>query len=136
MSNRIHVATRKGLFTIDRTANGPRTAWKVARAAFVGDNASIVLSADAGESLWIALGHGHFGVKMHRSRNAGETWEECPAPAYPPRPEGAEPEINPMSQKPIPWSLELMWSLETGGPKEKGVLWAGTLPGGLFRSGD
>jgi photosystem II stability/assembly factor-like uncharacterized protein len=36
----------------------------------------------------------------------------------------------------IPWNLELVWSLETGGPKETGMLWCGTVPGGLFRSRD
>lgn len=136
MSNRIYVATRKGLFTIDRTGAGPQSAWKVARTAFLGDNASMVLPSGGGETLHIALGHGHFGVKMHRSRDAGETWEECTTPAYPPMPEGAPPEINQMSQKPIPWSLELIWELQTGGRDEPGVLWAGTLPGGLFRSRD
>lgn len=35
-----------------------------------------------------------------------------------------------------PWTLQQIWSLETGGPDEPGVLWAGTIPGGLFRSDD
>jgi hypothetical protein len=30
----------------------------------------------------------------------------------------------------------MIWSLETGGPGRDGRLWAGTLPGGLFRSDD
>src|SRR3546814_954889 len=30
----------------------------------------------------------------------------------------------------------MLWSVETGGPGERGVLWAGTIPGGLFRSED
>jgi hypothetical protein len=34
----------------------------------------------------------------------------------------------------INWSLELIWSLETGGADRPGRLWAGTVPGGLFRS--
>jgi hypothetical protein len=29
-----------------------------------------------------------------------------------------------------------VWTLETGGADEPGVLWAGTIPGGLFRSAD
>ena len=29
-----------------------------------------------------------------------------------------------------------VWVLETGGVEESGVLWAGTIPGGLFRSAD
>jgi hypothetical protein len=30
----------------------------------------------------------------------------------------------------------LIWSMATGGPDQPGVLWAGTLPGGLFKSSD
>jgi hypothetical protein len=32
--------------------------------------------------------------------------------------------------------VELIWALEAGGAAEPGTLWAGTLPGGLFRSRD
>jgi hypothetical protein len=48
------------------------------------------------------------------------------------RPAGPDAPPPPME----PASLELIWSLETGGPGEPGVLWAGTIPGGLFRSAD
>src|SRR5688572_31556821 len=34
------------------------------------------------------------------------------------------------------WSLKLIWALEPGGPNEPGVIWCGTLPGGLFKSDD
>jgi hypothetical protein len=34
------------------------------------------------------------------------------------------------------WSLKLVWALAPGGADEPGVLWCGTLPGGLFRSED
>jgi hypothetical protein len=48
-------------------------------------------------------------------------------PVYPPQPEGA----------PGPaWKLDQIWVLEAGGADEPGTLWAGTLPGGLFRSAD
>ena len=30
----------------------------------------------------------------------------------------------------------MIWSLEAGGPDEPGTIWAGTMPGGLFRSRD
>ena len=36
----------------------------------------------------------------------------------------------------MPWDLKLIWSLAAGGPEQPGVLWAGTIPGGLFRSED
>jgi hypothetical protein len=49
-------------------------------------------------------------------------------------PEGYD-ERNEMG-KVVPWKLKLIWALEPGGPDAPGVLWCGTLPGGLFRSDD
>ena len=37
---------------------------------------------------------------------------------------------------PIPWNVELIWSLETSGADQPGALWCGTIPGGLFLSKD
>ena len=45
-------------------------------------------------------------------------------------------DVNPMSNVPIPWALQLLWTLEPGHPDRPGELWAGTIPGGLFRSAD
>jgi hypothetical protein len=36
----------------------------------------------------------------------------------------------------VEWKLRMIWSLAAGGADQPGVLWAGTLPGGLFRSSD
>lgn len=36
----------------------------------------------------------------------------------------------------IPWKLQRFWALEPGLADQPGVLWAGTIPGGLFRSRD
>src|SRR5437868_2277095 len=119
MSDRILAATRKGLFFIDRDAGSRR--WSVRSVSFLGLNVSMALHDPRDGALYAALDHGHFGVKLHRSRDGGATWPECPAPKYPPQPEGAAPDINPMSQKPIPWDLKLIWSLEAGGPAEPGV---------------
>lgn len=138
MSDRIYVSTRKGLFTIDR--DGPRksngSGWRITYTAFLGDNVPIVYRDPRDAMVYAALAHGHFGNKLHRSRDDGHHWEEIAAPEYPEPPEGAEPDICAMSGKPIPWKLELIWSLAGGGESEPGVLWCGTLPGGLFRSAD
>lgn len=133
MSDHILVATRKGLFTVERSGNGT-PGWAIARRDFVGDNVSMVLADPRDGRLHAALDHGHFGVKMHRSEGPGKPWEECPAPTYPPKPEGLE-EID-FWGRPLPWTTLRIWALETGGPDEAGVLWCGTLPGGLFRSAD
>src|SRR5690606_17761502 len=56
-------------------------------------------------------------------------------PEYPPKPEGVA-EINPMSQREVAWATQLGWVIEPGHTDEPGVLWCGTIPGGLFRSDD
>lgn len=121
MSNRIFVATRKGLFTFERGS-----AWKLARTSFLGDPVSMVLHDTRDDVLFAALDLGHFGVKLRRSQDGGANWEEISAPAYP-KQEGDDEEAP---------SLKLIWSLETAGKDRPGCLWAGTLPGGLFRSED
>jgi hypothetical protein len=133
MSVQMLVATRKGLFTVERGRQGPSD-WTIARRDFMGDNVSVVLADPRDGRLYAALDHGHFGVKLHRSARPGEPWEEVAAPAYPPKPEGVE-EVD-MWGRPLPWSTVRIWALEAGGADEPGVLWCGTLPGGLFRSGD
>jgi len=132
MSDRIMVATRKGLFTVERNG-GQGGAWRVTTADFLGDNVSIALADPRDGTRYAALDHGHFGVKLHRARN-GDDWEECVAPAYPPKPE-AEVDQDPWGKE-IPWSTVRIWALEPGGGDDPGLMWCGTLPGGLFRSTD
>ena len=38
--------------------------------------------------------------------------------------------------RPLAWSTARIWALAAGGADEPGVIWCGTLPGGLFRSTD
>jgi hypothetical protein len=132
MSTRCYVATRKGLFTIDR---GP-SKWAISHAAFVGDNVTLVMQDPRNGDLFAALNHGHFGIKLHRSRDGGETWPEITVPTYPPMPEGYVPKPHPFTGKANDWALKLIWGLAPGGPKEPGVVWCGTMPGGLFKSED
>src|SRR5262249_19628671 len=79
--------------------------------------------------------HGHFGMKLHRSTDGGETWSEIAVPQYPPKPDD-EIDLDPWKNSPRVWRLEHIWALDPGHPNEPGVLWCGTLPGGLFRSQD
>ncbi len=130
MSDLILVSTRKGLFPIRR--EGGR--WAIQSPHFLGDNVSLSL-ADGRDGAWYAaLDHGHFGVKLQRSRDRGATWEEIGVPAYPEPPEGYE-EKDWMGRN-VPWKLMKIWALEPGHASEPGVLWAGTIPGGLFKSTD
>jgi hypothetical protein len=130
MSTRCHVATRKGLFTMDRAASG----WRITSVSFPGDNCTLAMHDPRSGALVAALNHGHFGVKMHRSMDEGATWQEIATPKYPEKPADYVPTTPPAEGRPVDWSLKLVWSLAPGGEKEPGVIWCGTLPGGLFRS--
>ena len=127
MGDRLFVATRKGLFTLDR-AKGAQARWRLDAPQFLGDPVTAVLRDARDGAIYAALNLGHFGVKLRRSRDQGKTWEEIGTPAYPPQPES--------STDKTPWKLLQIWCLEPGGQDQPGVLWAGTIPGGLFRSDD
>jgi len=119
MTDRAWVATRKGLFELRRQGGG----WSVANVSFLGEPVSMVLPPTASGRMLAALNLGHFGVKLHASDDGGGSWQETAVPSYPPQPAEA--------QGPA-WKLVQVWSLESQGD----TLWAGTLPGGLFRSDD
>lgn len=128
MSDRILVATRKGLFVMERGRAG---GWTPTQVHFLGEPVTAVLSDARDGALHAALNLGHFGVKLRRRRAGRQEWEERAVPTYP-----AQPEPAPGEAPATPWTLVQIWSLEAGGQDEPGVLWAGTIPGGLFRSSD
>jgi hypothetical protein len=116
------------LFILERN-NG---AWGIAHTAFLGDNVALA-SIDARDGSWYAvLDLGHFGNKLQRSSDRGRTWSECGVPAY----SEGDQVITGDGKPPVPAALRLIWSLEAGGADQPGRLWAGTIPGGLFRSDD
>lgn len=121
MAKTVLVSTRKGLFRMDRK-NGQ---WRVEAVEFLGVPVSNALAGPEHDHWYAALDHGHFGVKLHRSDDAGKSWKEIAAPRYP-RAENAEEGD----------SLELIWTLEFADADNPDALWAGTIPGGLFYSGD
>src|SRR5687767_4799129 len=104
--NLLQVATRKGLFVLRRSGEG----WKLGQPHFPGEPVTQVL-ADHGDRAWYAaLRLGHFGVKLKRSTDGGASWQDAAAPAFPPKP--AE---GPAKDDPTPWTVDLVWSLESGG---------------------
>ena len=131
MSQRLHAATRKGVFTLERGSTG----WAIARVSFLGDNATILMHDQRSGELITSLNHGHFGVKLHKSADGGASWKEIGTPKYPEKPVDYVSQAPPQF-KPVDWSLKLVWALTPGGKDEPGVLWCGTLPGGLFKSED
>ncbi|HWI18659.1 MAG TPA: hypothetical protein VNT81_12985, partial [Vicinamibacterales bacterium] len=113
--SRCYVSTRKGLFTLERGASG----WAISRAAFVGDNVTLTMHDPRSGDLIAALNHGHFGSKLHRSRDGGATWTEIAAPKYPEKPADYQPAV-PVEGVAADWSLKLIWALEPGGANEPG----------------
>ena len=112
------IATRKGLFKINQDR-------KIEEVAFIGDPVSMVLTNQQHNIWYAALDLGHFGVKLHRSDDAGKNWQEVSVPTY--------PQVETVSEGD---SLELIWSLEFAEQGNPDNLWAGTIPGGLFYSND
>ena len=86
-----------------------KSRWTVKKVHFLGDNATMVLPDPHDGAVYVSLGHGHFGVKLHRLRRGARKWEEVATPALPPRPEGAAPRADPMGRV-IPDSVQMIWA--------------------------
>jgi hypothetical protein len=129
MTSKLLVGTRKGLFIVGRAKGGE---WRIERAELLGDPVTMTLAERDG-TLHAAQDMGHFGVKMKRSRDGGETWEERPVPQYPPKPDDVV-DVDPMRNTPIPWNVMKVWALEAS--PDGRDLWCGSIPGGLFHSRD
>lgn len=114
MQDTLLLGSRKGLLVYRAGPGG----WQLDQHRFAGAQVSAVLADGAG---WlVALRDGHFGPKLHGSHDGGASWRELAVPALP-----AEGEARPV--------LDQIWSLARG---SDGVLWAGCIPAGLFRSAD
>lgn len=118
----LHIASRKGLFRFRKEGKE----WTAGKPAFFGQPVTAVLEDKRDGAIYAALNLGHFGRKLHRSDDKGMTWKELAAPAF-------APVETPSDKDP---SVEMIWTLAAGGSDEPGVLWAGTIPGALFRSVD
>jgi hypothetical protein len=124
MTDRVLISTRKGLFELTRGAAG----WRLAASHFLGEPVTVALRDQRDGTTYAALNLGHFGVKLHRKDAGADSWTEIAAPAYPPKPEGSEDKVE--------WTLKQVWVMEAGGADQPGVIYAGTIPGGLFVSRD
>lgn len=122
-SSTLILGTRKGLLCLERKGKE----WRVAQEAYRGIPVTYATTDPRTGLLWAGVGHGHWGVKLYRSRDLGATWEEVPAPKYP---AGAEIKAG------QPATLSYLWMLAPGGMDQPDRLYAGTEPGGLFQSDD
>ncbi|NNG89565.1 WD40/YVTN/BNR-like repeat-containing protein [Streptomyces cacaoi] len=121
------VGTRKGLF-LSRWPVGQRAArgWEFTGPHFEAQAVyafSIDRRGDGPPRLLAGADSAHWGPSVFHSDDLGATWKEpADPPIRYPRDTGT--------------SLERVWQLQPGGESEPGVVYAGTEPGGLFRSVD
>lgn len=124
MANMLYIASRKGLLAYARGASG----WQYKSTAFLGSPVSMVLVSKDQQTIFAALNLGHFGVKLHRSTDGGQSWKELPAPQFA-KVEGGEKDAKAPT-------VNLIWAMEWAGPDKPGCLWIGTAPAALFYSSD
>ena len=125
MVQRAYLGTRKGLFQCDLDDDGGSS---LALVQFAGDPVSMLLHDSRDGAMYAALRLGHFGAKLHRREVDGGAWREIAMLAFPAKPADSGDAFD--------WTVRQIWALAAGGMDQPGVLWAGTLPGGLFRSND
>ena len=119
MKNKLLVATRKGLVVFERSKN-----WQVTGEYFNGIPVSMVYQDPVNKNWWVSLDHGHWGIKLHRSEDEGQSWQEIEAPKYPPGSEAKEG---------VEATLRYIWAFATSTDASDTILWIGTEPGGLFK---
>ena len=124
MSDQLFVGTRKGLFTIGRNTHG---GYEVTDTALLGVPVSAVLDDGRDGTVYAALDHGHFGVKMHR-RDPAASGPRSLRPSTRPSPADVV-DLEPLRQIPVPWASQLLWTVEAGHPDHPGVLWCRDHPG-------
>ncbi len=141
MSDLILLGTRKGIVLFDRN-NG---SWRPRPIKHAGIPVCYATCDPRDGTLWASLDHGHWGPKISRSRDAGETWQDLSSIKYP---EGARyitkylptPDFDPEAPAGEPEYSDAavlkIWNISFGNNDQPGRLYAGTIPGGLFISDD
>ncbi|HSH05746.1 MAG TPA: glycosyl hydrolase [Anaerolineae bacterium] len=123
------LGTRKGLIILNQTNNN----WQTDREHLPGVPVSYACRDPRTNHIWLLTDHGHWGTKIYRSTDNGQTIHETPAPQFPP-----DATIYDLfaggQQKPA--TVTYLWTLTPGGPDQPGRLYLGTEPGGLFQSDD
>jgi photosystem II stability/assembly factor-like uncharacterized protein len=122
-ASKLLLGTRKGLVTLERRHD----AFDVTHVAFEGSPVAFATTDPRNGVVWACLEHGHWGPKLHRSRDGGASFDEVEAPTLPERlPGGADETL----------AVDGFWCISPGGAAHPERIWLGTLPGALFRSDD
>jgi len=122
------VGTRKGLFVLKQSKSG----WKKVNYSHQTAPVPYACVDPRNGTLWASIDHGHWGCKVHRSSDLGETWEEIEAPKY-----AKSARMKSWADtKALPAKLRYIWVITPGGLDQPGRIYLGTEPGGLFQSND
>lgn len=100
--------TDKGLIIYQKVDNG----WKLRDIQFIGMPIGAFHQEESGV-WWVAINHKHWGPKLYRSENEGETFKEVEAPKF---------------DQTSPYSLRSIWTINSFQDK----LYIGTEPATLF----
>ncbi|MGZ3651001.1 MAG: WD40/YVTN/BNR-like repeat-containing protein [Bdellovibrionota bacterium] len=73
------LASRKGLFVYKLAGS----TWKLEKHHFDGVRTSYVSYNPAKKQVWLGMAHGHWGPKVHMSKDKGKTFQELPTPKVP-----------------------------------------------------
>ncbi len=117
------LGTRKGLIVYKKDASG----WKYHKEYFDGIPISYAIGDKDQKHWWACEDHGHWGCKLQKSQDQGNTWEELTAPKY-----NETDEVK----DGVPASLKYMWVLQPQVNDDLDHVLIGTEPGGLFESKD
>lgn len=120
---KVILGTRKGVIILENK----KGKWEVINHSFKGIAVSFAFKHAQTGVIWAALDTDHWGPKLQKSLNDGETWEDVVLPSYP---NGLE------ITKGVPATLGYIWSIYPGLPSNPNRLYLGTEPGGLFQSDD
>ena len=124
----LFAATRKGLVRFRR--NEQRYAFD--HVQFIGEPVTMFLHDEHHQRLYAALRLGHFGPKLHRSDDNGETWQEITSPQLPKQESASQDNTDQQAKDEKANSVDMIWSMAC---TEKRI-WLGTIPGALFYSDD
>jgi hypothetical protein len=135
---RLLVGTKKGAFIY--SSDERREKWEVSEPIMPGwsiYNAAADVSASGGPRLYLAANHWAWGPSVAKSTDLGKDWDW--------RSEGLGfPQDMEMTERPLPGerphegplTIRNIWSVIPGHGSERGVVYCGTQPAGLFRSED
>ncbi len=121
--NLLFLSTRKGLILYRKSSDS----WNYHSTHFPGIPVTLSYIDKQTDTWWACLDHGHWGIKLHKSIDQGNNWEEVEAPKYP---EGLEVKEG------VPAINKYIWAFTNGGSAQNEKLLIGTIPGGLFSSMD